>query len=77
MALGKPIQPPDALNQKNMLKRYMQGPQNFQTGNKVYNGVGSSPHAGGGLNKSGFQQRDQQAKAKKDFMMKRLKSGGF
>ena len=44
---------------------------------QLHNGFGSSPHAGGGLNKSGFQKRDQQAQAKKDFMMKKLKSGGF
>ena len=75
--VNKPLKPPAALDKKNLLKRYSEGPQNLQTGNKVYNGGGSSPHAGGGLNKSGFQLRDQQANAKKDFMMKRLKSGGF
>ena len=75
--INKPIKPPAALDQNSLLKRYTQGPQNFSTGNKVYNGIGNSPHAGGGLNRSGFQKRDQQAQAKKDFMMKRLKSGGF
>jgi hypothetical protein len=75
--MNKPIKPPQALDQQQLQKRYTQGQQNQLTGNRVYNGFGSSPHAGGGLNKSGFQKRDQQAQAKKDFMMKKLKSGGF
>jgi hypothetical protein len=75
--VNKPIQPPEPLDPRQLQKRYLQGQQNQLTGNRVYNGIGSSPHAGGGLNKSGFQKRDQQAQAKKDFMMRRLKSGGF
>ena len=74
---GKPIKPPDALDTNKLQKRYTQGPQNMATGNRVYNGAAPSPHAGGGLNKAGFNKRDQQANAKKDFLAKRLKSGGF
>lgn len=75
--VNKPLRPPAALDQNQLQKRYTQGQQNQLTGNRVYNGIGSSPHAGGGLNRAGFQKRDQQAQAKKDFMMKRLRSGGF
>lgn len=75
---GKPpIKPPEALDPNALQKRYTQGQQNQITGNRIYNGFGTSPHAGGGLNKSGFKKRDQQAQAKKDFLLNRLKSGGF
>lgn len=72
-----PIKPPDPLDQRALQKRYLQGQQNQITGNRVYNGVSNSPHAGGGLDRSGFQQRDAQAQAKRDFLLSRLKSGGF
>jgi hypothetical protein len=73
---GRP-KPPDALDSNKLQKRYSQGPQNFATGNRVYNGSAPLPHAVGGLNQSGFNKRDQQARAKKDFLSKQLKSGGF
>lgn len=58
-------------------KRYSQGPDNYVSGNRVYNGAAPSPHAGGGLDKSGYLQRDQLARSKKQFLMNQLKSGGF
>lgn len=58
-------------------QRYQQGQQKHNTGNRVYNGVSSSPHSGGGLNKGGFAQRDNEAAAKKAFLLNRLKQGGF
>lgn len=58
-------------------KRYQSGPQNLQTGNRVYNGFSSSPHAGGGLDPSGYNTRDLEAKTKRDFLVNRLRSGGF
>lgn len=58
-------------------KRYIQGPDNQISGNRVYNGVAPSPHAGGGLDKSGYDVRDQKARMKKQFLMNQLKSGGF
>lgn len=51
-------------------------PQSYQTGNRVYNGASNSPHSGGGLNKGGFAQRDNEAAAKKAFMLKQLQQGG-
>lgn len=71
------IKAPDALNAQKLQKRYTQGQTNQLTGNRVYNGAAPSPHAGGGLNKSGFNKRDQTARTKKDFLTKQLKSGGF
>lgn len=68
---NKPVDP------ESTLKKYQQGTQALATGNKIYNGFSSSPHAGGGLDKSGYQLRDQQAKNKKSFLMNQLKSGGF
>lgn len=75
--IGQPIQPPEPLDPRALQKRYLQGQQNQLTGNKVYNGIGNSPHAGGGLDRTGFDQRDQQAQAKKAFLMKQMRSGGF
>jgi hypothetical protein len=77
MINNRPIKPPEPLDPQALQKRYLQGQQNQITGNRVYNGISSSPHAGGGLDRSGFQQRDQQAQAKRDFLMKQMRSGGF
>lgn len=72
------INPPRVANPADSLqKKYLQGSQNQATGNKVYNGFAPSPHAGGGLDKSGYQKRDQMARTKKQFLMNQLKSGGF
>lgn len=62
---------------ESMQKKYQQGTQALATGNKVYNGFAPSPHAGGGLDKSGYKKRDQVARNKKSFLMNKLKSGGF
>lgn len=37
----------------------------YAVGNRVYNGFSNSPHSGGGLDKTGYQERDQQAKTMK------------
>lgn len=60
-----------------LARRYQVGQQSFSTGNKSYNGTNPSPHVGGGIDKSGYRLRDQKAKAKKDFLMNQLRSGGF
>lgn len=57
--------------------RYQQGPQNLQTGNRIYQGTSNSPHSGGGLDKTGYQNRDDKVKRKKDVLLKQLRSGGF
>ena len=52
--------------------------QSYQTGNRVYKGASNSPHSGGGLNKGGFAQRDNEAAAKKQFRLQQLQQrGGF
>ena len=59
-------------------KRYQQGQQSAINGNNSYLGSNPSPHVGGGLDKSGYQKRDQEAQTrKKQFLMNQLKSGGF
>lgn len=68
---------PKPLNQVQLQNRYTQGQTNHLTGNRVYNGISNSPHAGGGLDKTGYKERDQKALNKKSFLMKQLKSGGF
>lgn len=66
------------LDREAMQRRYQSGPESYQTGNRSYGLSGApSPHVGGGLDKSGYQMRDQKAKAKKDFLYSRMKSGGF
>ena len=60
-----------------LTRRYQGGGQNkLQTGNRVYNGGSPSPHAGGGLDKSGYLKRDQQAKTQRNLLKQRLKKGG-
>lgn len=58
-------------------QRYQQGQQKHNTGNRVYNGTSNSPHSGGGLNKSGFANRDKEAAVKKQFLLNQLRNGGF
>lgn len=62
--------------QKNT-KRYQEGQQNLQTGNRIYKGTSNSPHSGGGLDKTGYQTRDNKVKQKRDVLLKQLRSGGF
>lgn len=61
----------------NLERRYQLGQQSYQTGNKSYGAGSPSPHVGGGIDKSGYQLRDQKAKTKKDFLMSRIRTSGF
>lgn len=47
----------------------------YAVGNRIYNGISPSPHAGGGLDPVGFQQRDQQAAVKNNLLANKV--GGF
>lgn len=38
----------------------------YAVGNRIYNGFSNSPHSGGGLDKSGYQERDQEARTLKE-----------
>lgn len=59
-------------------KRFQQGPDSYNVGNRIYNGFSNSPQAGeGGLDNAGFLDRDQQAKLKRAFLMRQLSNGGF
>ena len=43
-------------------------------GNRIYNGFSPSPHVGGGLDKTGYRERDQNA-ANKKLLIKRRQEG--
>ena len=43
-------------------------------GARVYNGFSPSPHVGGGLDKTGYQKRDQE-QANKKLLIKRQQEG--
>lgn len=58
-------------------QRYQQGPDGYSVGNKTYSfGFSNSPQVGGGLDPTGFAQRDQLANQKRAFLMKQLTQGG-
>ena len=57
---------------------YLQGDNqnsfnNYSAGNKVYGGGRSNPTSGP-VDKSGYKQRDAQAKAMRDAMLRRMKA---
>lgn len=43
-------------------------------GNRIYNGFSNSPHVGGGLDKTGYQKRDQE-QANKKLLIRRQQEG--
>lgn len=43
-------------------------------GSRIYNGFSNSPHVGGGLNKTGYQKRDQE-QANKKLLIRRQQEG--
>lgn len=47
----------------------------YAVGNRVYNGVSNSPHSGGGLDKSGYLERDQKARAMKNNSLQKYIQG--
>jgi hypothetical protein len=71
------VLPPDSRKQRqNFVERYKKDNEQFgnpnqgkessyAVGNRVYNGFSNSPHSGGGLDKTGYQERDQEASALK------------
>lgn len=48
----------------------------LSVGNRVYNGFSNSPHSGGGLDKTGYANRDAQAQVKRQALMNQLKRFG-
>lgn len=49
----------------------------FATGNRLYNGTSSSPHSGGGLDKTGYANRDAVAKTTKANLYNQLAKGKY
>lgn len=47
----------------------------YAAGSKTYGlGASTSPHAGGPLDKSGYQERDMLAQARKDAVLRKMKA---
>ena len=62
--------------QNSFIQRFKASTQKYSTGNRVYNGFSPSPHAGGGIDKSGYQERDNIANAtRKNFIQQLAKIG--
>lgn len=49
----------------------------FATGNRIYNGSSNSPHAGGGLDKTGYRDRDAVAKTTRANLYNQLAKGKY
>lgn len=55
---------------------FTQQNQKYATGNRVYNGFSPSPHAGGGLDKAGYAERDNVARTTKRNMLQQIAKKG-
>jgi hypothetical protein len=49
--------------------------ESYSVGNRVYNGSAPSPHAGGGLDPTGYQERDALARTTKQNAIKNMMRG--
>lgn len=58
-------------------KKYQQGPDSWASGNRLYNGVSTSPQSGPTDNPMGYDNRENTANMKRAFLMKQLTQGGF
>jgi hypothetical protein len=66
----KPPRPPSFLDRYKQAQEQIGNPTqgreaSYAVGNRVYNGVSNSPHSGGGLDPTGYQERDQRARQMK------------
>lgn len=58
--------PPEAPKPKmSFVGNFSRRNESYSVGNRVYNGSAPSPHAGGGLDPSGYQERDALARTTK------------
>lgn len=65
--------PPEAPKPKPaFLGNFTRQNESYSVGNRVYNGSSPSPHAGGGLDPSGYQERDALARTTKLNKLKQL-----
>lgn len=62
--------------QNSFIKRFQANTQKYSTGNRIYNGFSPSPHAGGGLDKSGYAERDSVANATRKNLLQQLSKKG-
>ena len=71
--------PPNAQQPKSndFVSRFKAGTQRYAGGSRVYNGYSSSPHAGGGLDKSGYAARDASANATRQNLLRQLSQKGM
>lgn len=70
--------PPNAQQPKsNFVSRFKAGTQRYAGGSRIYNGYRSSPHAGGGLDKSGYAERDASANATRQNLLRQLSQKGM
>lgn len=66
--------PPQAPKPKTFTGNFTRQNESYAVGNRVYNGSAPSPHAGGGLDPSGYQERDALAKTtKQNLLMNMIK----
>jgi hypothetical protein len=65
-------QPPKS----SFVKRFQSDTQKYLTGNRIYNGFSPSPHAGGGLDKAGYAERDSIANATRKNLLQQLSKKG-
>lgn len=64
----RPPKPPSFVDRYKKMQEQIGNPKqgremSYAVGNRVYNGVSNSPHSGGGLDPSGYQERDQNARS--------------
>lgn len=48
----------------------------LSVGNRVFGGFSNSAHSGGGLNKTGYENRDLQARVKRNALMRQMQRFG-
>lgn len=69
--------PPSSSQPKSpFIKRFQSGIQKYSAGNRTYNGFAPSPHAGGGLDKAGYAERDSIANATRQNLLRQLAQKG-
>jgi hypothetical protein len=59
----RPPEPPKPRTK--FLENFARQNESYSVGNRVYNGGAPSPHAGGGLDPTGYQERDALARTTK------------
>jgi len=67
------LRPPEPPKPKTkFVDNFLKTNQSYSVGNRVYNGSAPSPHVGGGLDKSGYAERDALARTTKQNLLQNL-----